>query len=755
MFDSSLPPPNERTSQEISTPIARLSLFLAAFAVTIGSLVIGGWVTEIDLLTRLKSDFPAMNPATAVCIIFSGCSVGLHVLGHRRGAVLSGGLVAAAGATKLIDLVFGGFPIDVFLFSGLLNEGLGPPNRMAPNTAAAFLLVGLGLQLVGSRRRPLRLMSQVLAVLALLISLFALIGYGYGIGQLRGVGSFIPMALHTAVTLAAISAAILTLAPTVGLMTLLRDTGPAGSMFRTVLPLAVGIPIALGGVRLWGQHAGYYGTEVGIALQVVANVAVTTALTIMTVFGLYRKDRIRTTREGALVRAAQTADWTVRHDLLTGLPNRSSLLANLDVLTGSANSESFTILMIDIDDFKRFNDNLGHEAGDAILRIASTRLRQTVRPEDFVSRLGGDEFAIILRGNGTNNAVHAAVGKINETFREPWAFEGHLMDLRLSIGARICTSSSASSADLLNDADVALQSAKCHKQIPVSIFGPSMRIEIETRSAQIHLAKQALAENLIVPFYQPKVELQSGKVIGFEALLRCRRTGAAALPPSSIAAAFGEFELSQRLTDRMLALCLSDMRGWLERGINFGHVAVNASAADFKREDFAETILKDLHTSGIPTEYFQLEVTETVFLGRGAEYVERALKLLNEHGVRIALDDFGTGYASLTHLKDFPIHVVKIDRTFVSDCDHDPENAAIIRAVASLGRALGLEVVAEGVETDSQRAFLITHGCKTGQGYLFGKPSPARRVPGIVTSKPATVADTKMHSGPLRIAAGR
>jgi EAL domain-containing protein (putative c-di-GMP-specific phosphodiesterase class I) len=200
---------------------------------------------------------------------------------------------------------------------------------------------------------------------------------------------------------------------------------------------------------------------------------------------------------------------------------------------------------------------------------------------------------------------------------------------------------------------------------------------------------------------------------------------------------------------------MADMRRWLERGVDFGHVAVNAAAADFKRGDFAETILEGLHTCGIPPEHFQLEVTETVFLGRGAEYVERALKLLNTQGVRIALDDFGTGYASLTHLKQFPVHVVKIDRSFVSDSDSDPENAAIIRAVASLGRALGLEVVAEGVETASQRAYLTAHGCTIGQGYLFGKASPARRVPGIINSNAPLPADIAAFSGALRIADGR
>lgn len=754
MFDSPLPLGDAAITQNASASAKRSGFLLAAYSAAVGSLVLLGWITNIELLTRIKSDFPAMNPATAVCIIISGCSVSLNLQGHSRLAMLCGSLVAGAGASKLVDIFGGAIPIDQFLFFDSLNNGPELSNRMAPNTAGAFILIGLGLTFAGSEQRMLRLMSQVLAALALLISLFAITGYAYDIVQLRGLGSFIPMALPTAITLPALSAAIITLTPQAGLMILLRDGGPAGSIIRTVLPLAVAIPVALGGLRLWGQNAGYYGTEAGIALQVVANVAVTTVLTILTVFGLYRKDRIRKYREGTLALAAEKGDWTARHDILTGLPNRASLVAILDRLTGTGISYDFAILLIDIDDFKRFNDTLGHKAGDAILKVCSFRLRGAVRPDDFVCRLGADEFAIILKGAGSVTAALTVAEKITEAFREPWRFEGHLTDLRISMGARICASKSAASADLLNDADVALQSAKIRRQSSVSIYDPVMRVEIETRSAQIQLAKQALQDNLIVPFYQPKVELRSGKVIGFEALLRCKRPGADALPPSAIAGAFDELELSQRLTQRMLALCMADMRRWLARGVAFGHVAVNASAADFKQRDFAETILEGLQTYGIPPEHFQLEVTETVFLGRGAEYVERALKLLNKHGVRIALDDFGTGYASLTHLKQFPVHVVKIDRSFVSDSDSDPENAAIIRAVASLGRALGLEVVAEGVETASQRAYLTAHGCTIGQGYLFGKASPARRVPGIINSNASLPADLATYSDALRIAAG-
>jgi EAL domain-containing protein (putative c-di-GMP-specific phosphodiesterase class I) len=168
--------------------------------------------------------------------------------------------------------------------------------------------------------------------------------------------------------------------------------------------------------------------------------------------------------------------------------------------------------------------------------------------------------------------------------------------------------------------------------------------------------------------------------------------------------------------------------------VDFGHVAVNAAAADFKQSDFAERLLERMAASAIPAECLQVEVTETVFLGRGADWVERALKTLSANGIRIALDDFGTGYASLSHLKQFPVDIVKIDRSFLRGVPGDPQNAAIIRTVVNLGRSLDLEVVAEGVETPAAEAFLIGQGCPIGQGYLYGKAAPAARVPRLLTS---------------------
>jgi EAL domain-containing protein (putative c-di-GMP-specific phosphodiesterase class I) len=207
--------------------------------------------------------------------------------------------------------------------------------------------------------------------------------------------------------------------------------------------------------------------------------------------------------------------------------------------------------------------------------------------------------------------------------------------------------------------------------------------------------------------------------------------------PASIDAAFDDLELAQEITDRMLAHLLSDMRLWLADGIDFGHVAVNVSAADFKRRDFAENLLEQLARHSIPASRIQVEVTETVFLGRDAEYVAEALKTLSTNGIRIALDDFGTGYSSLSHLKQFPVDIVKIDRSFLRDLHGDEHNAAIIRTVVSLGRSLKLDVVAEGVETTDQALYLSAQGCPFGQGYLFGKAAPAARVPHLIKAAAA------------------
>lgn len=832
-----------------------ISYIASLCAIVVGSLVLAGWLKGFEWLPRIAPGLGEMNPMTACGLVLSGLAIGCHQSCRPQAGAALGVVIVVIGAGKLAEVAVGAAPLDEMLFGQLLERSPGvAPNRVAPNTAVAFLLLGISLLLVGQARPWAHGAAQVLALAVSLISLFAVVGVAFGIDQFSTVGPFIPMALHTGLCLLLLSLGTAALSRDTPLMQVFADDGPAGTLARRVLPLAVLIPIAAGAARLWGEHVGYYGTEAGVALTAVFNVLVTSALLVPSIFALYRSDCIRKAGEKALKqsehfsrtineaspdclslldvngdvlfandaavraygldsleelvgrpwghrldeqsrrealvaldaarhggvgrlslslddgrgglrwfeslvsklpdgdghlvrflvmsrditqqrRVEEQMRWTATHDALTELPNRALFQIRLQQMGEAHQHGRFALLLLDIDDFKQVNDTLGHDAGDALLCTVAERLRRSLRAEDFVARLGGDEFAIILYGVGSSAGVAAAAEKILDALREPWMYSGRLSECRVSIGASIRVQPGDDLSELLKNADMALYAAKVQEHGRIAVFRPAMREAMQKRTSELSLARHALREKLIVPVYQPKVELGSGKLIGFEALLRWNHPGRGFQLPETLTAAFHDYELACELTDRILTGVLGDIRRWLDRGLEFGHVAVNVAAADFRQGDFAERLLARLDAANVPTERIQVEVTETVFLGRGAEYVERALKTLSDGGIRIALDDFGTGYASLSHLKQFPVDVVKIDRSFLRDIS-DAHNAAIIRTVVSLGRGLQLEVVAEGVETPQQEAFLIGQGCRLGQGFLFGQAGPAKQVPELIRSWP-------------------
>ncbi len=444
--------------------------------------------------------------------------------------------------------------------------------------------------------------------------------------------------------------------------------------------------------------------------------------------------------------AEEQAHWTASHDNLTGLPNRALFQARLDAMIRDAGctGNGFAVLLFDLDDFKRTNDTLGHDAGDALLQAFADRLQNASRSSDTVARLGGDEFAILLPGIADAARIEKTIDRIAEELKAPCVHDGKLLDLHASIGASLHPQDGRTRIELLKHADLALYSAKTTARGKARIFEPAMRAESQRRSSMLNLARQALDKELIIPFYQPKVSLETGRIEGFEALLRWRHPTRGIQLPQTVAAAFQDLNLAARISDRMIHRVICDIKAWSDRGLPFGHVAVNASAAEFRVGDFAERLLERLHREGLPASAMQLEVTETVFLGRGAEYVDQALKTLSRAGMQIALDDFGTGYASLSHLKQFPVNVLKIDRSFVRDIHTDPEDAAIVGAVINLGHSLGIKVVAEGVETMHQHDFLVASGCSTGQGFLYGKAAPAREV-GRIVRRPLVKAGDRPH----------
>jgi diguanylate cyclase (GGDEF)-like protein/PAS domain S-box-containing protein len=424
------------------------------------------------------------------------------------------------------------------------------------------------------------------------------------------------------------------------------------------------------------------------------------------------------------------------HDDLTGLANRRFFRERLKQILDQVldASQAIGLLVMDLDHLKQINDRFGHDAGDDLLREFAHRLRDVVKPTDVVARLGGDEFAVILPGVTGEEDVAATTRAILGRMQEPLKRGGKALDCRTSIGGAVALGPETSPEELQKQADLALYHSKSSGRGAFKMFVPVLRQDAQKTASALEVAAKAVASDWIMPFYQPKVVLASGAVGGFEALLRWQHPRGGIQSPEKIAAAFNDTELGTAIGERMRSCVLNDMRRWLDAGLTIGRVAVNASAAEFRRGDYAERVLEELRRAGVPARCLEVEVTESVFLGSSTQLVERALRALSAEGITIALDDFGTGYASLSHLKRFPVNTLKIDRTFVSGLESDAGDAAIVKAVLSLGHNLGIEVVAEGVETAFQASLLQRMSCDLVQGYHFGRPMPAGDVPSFIAS---------------------
>ena len=274
----------------------------------------------------------------------------------------------------------------------------------------------------------------------------------------------------------------------------------------------------------------------------------------------------------------------------------------------------------------------------------------------------------------------------------------------------------------------------CALPISVRTFEPSLRADLQHQLSMLSQARSALIHGWIRPFYQPKIALTTGRVAGFEALLRWRDPETGLQLPATIACAFDDTELAGLIGEAMILAVLADIRGWIDAGIAFARVAINASAAEFRAPGFAERLLARMAAFDVAPAMLELEITETAFLGDCAANVLAALETLRGAGMTIALDDFGTGYSSLSHLRNFPVDTIKIDRSFVAGLGDSAEDRAIVAAVLRLGEALGMTTVAEGVETLAQADYLADHGCTLAQGFLFAPAIDAAEVPAAVAA---------------------
>jgi diguanylate cyclase (GGDEF)-like protein/PAS domain S-box-containing protein len=417
------------------------------------------------------------------------------------------------------------------------------------------------------------------------------------------------------------------------------------------------------------------------------------------------------------------------HDSMTGLANRVLLRERLEhALARMLEQESrLAVLYVDLDCFKDVNDALGHPVGDALLRLAADRLRGCVREGDTVARLGGDEFAIIQDSVQDEEQTNALARRIAEVIGAPFQVEGHDVTVSASIGIAMAPRDSADPDSLLKFADMALYGAKTDGRRTYRFFEPEMNARLHARRAMETDLRAAFERNEFELYYQPTIDIASGRIVGFEALLRWNHPERGLVLPGEFIALAESIGLIVPLGEWVLRQACAEAARWRDDV----SVAVNLSPLQFKSANLVQTVMAAMAESGLPPRRLELEITESVLLQEN-EKNPATLHRLRDLGVRIALDDFGTGYSSLSYLRVFPFDRIKIDGSFVKELPRNVECVSIIRAVADLARGLHMMTTAEGVETAEQLDALREHGCTAAQGYLFSRPLPAGDIGGLM-----------------------
>ena len=415
------------------------------------------------------------------------------------------------------------------------------------------------------------------------------------------------------------------------------------------------------------------------------------------------------------------------HDTLTGLPNRILLADRIAQAINKVQEQGgcFSLMFIDLDGFKPVNDAFGHHLGDRLLREVALRLREQLRSQDTLARIGGDEFVLLVRLLEPDDAPQVASRQVN-LLSKAFRVDEHDLLISASVGIALYPGNGQTAEELLMNADAAMYHAKGAGKNGYSFFDASMNTNARKQLQLLQDLRQALELQQFRLYYQPKFDASNNQPVGAEALLRWEHPQQGLLLPEHFIDLAEKTGLIIPIGDWVLNEACRQMRVWFDQGYSHWRIAVNLSALQFCYSGLVDSVVAALERHRLPANSLTLEITETTAMS-DADASMVVLQRLSQMGVDLSIDDFGTGYSSLMYLKRLPANELKIDRGFVRDLEHDSDDAAIVSAIVALGQALGLRIVAEGVETDTQQSFLTTLGCDALQGFLLGQPLPAEQ----------------------------
>jgi diguanylate cyclase (GGDEF)-like protein/PAS domain S-box-containing protein len=441
-----------------------------------------------------------------------------------------------------------------------------------------------------------------------------------------------------------------------------------------------------------------------------------------------RNISVRKDSEKHLAQLMEQIAHSAQYDSLTGLPNRLLLNDRLGqaIALAHRHSSQVVVMFLDMDGFKHINDSLGHSTGDKLLQSIAKRLEDSVRAPDTVSRQGGDEFIVLLQEVVHPKDAVIVARRVLEALAEAHSIGQHVLHITASIGVSVYPNDGQDAETLIKNADTAMYQAKESGRASYKFFRPEMNVRAVERQSIEEDLQGALERNEFTLHYQPKINLKTGAITGAEALIRWKSSTRGSTPPMQFIPVAEDSGQILPIGAWVLREACTQERTWLDAGLPVPAMAVNVSAVQFQNEKFLEDLFATLKETGLDPRHLELEVTESVLM-KHAQFAAAILQILRNRGVRVSVDDFGTGYSSLSYLQQFPLDALKIDQSFVRGINTNPGETTIVNAIINMGRSLNMRVIAEGVETAGDLAFLKAHNCDEAQGYYFSRPVPAEQ----------------------------